>query len=365
MDPSLLKKVGQMSANLEFVDGGGAFEEFDPTKWGIDDPDNVVSNNQQMAIGDELNPQLDGNGQPIVIDPNLNSPSDGETNSGNSQSNDASSQGDDTTLTDQGSNITDPAGDTGISDDQSTTKPGYVKLTNGVEVPLSVVENYWNLDQRIASDPGLAARFQQAFLPAGVQQFVPQQQVQQPVQQQQVQLPVDLPGFDPNDLDPVNQYMLQQLQLIQAQNQQIALQSARENQARIDAEVVAGVNQWEKDYATGRGLDTNQIQLIKNEAARLNLISVNMTGKNLGAQPATVEALEQAFWSIPAFRDDMLSKAGIQNNDVQAGHQARQKKLAALNGGGGTTPRVPELLTKAQRTPEAMAQELEQMLSQS
>jgi hypothetical protein len=206
----------------------------------------------------------------------------------------------------------------------------------GVTVDADLARNYALFENYLQQNPAVAEAISQAL--AG-----PQAPPAPPPPQAET-VPPELDLDDPRD-----RWFIERLQTLGAQQSQLGATLAAHQQAisSQQADVARGIVEGAvRIFQEQKNLSAKEIEEIRAVAGRIQLPDdayVNPTA-------AITNNLEQAYWTIPKYREKALTEA---KGELEAGRK-RQRKLSAVTGTSGSVSRsAPEPKTPHDRK-EAM-----------
>lgn len=250
-----------------------------------------------------------------------------------------------------------------------------VQLSDGSSISLERLRELAQLDHAFRADPTIQQTVSEAvarrgILPPPAQLPVPPYQPQAPQPQQPApqQFPPQAPQLQlPPDVDPEDPVIRWTMTQLETQRQQFAQQTqavATQLQQQQQASAAVGINlareEIAKKYPT---LTFDDMAAIEAEAARAGL-GTHFLNTYGDPHRAAFAAMETAASTMGSVRPKILAgstPSGVTPINSQA-DRARQGKLNALAGKGGTAPRnepaTPRKMTQAEKL-SAMAQEIQ------
>lgn len=242
------------------------------------------------------------------------------------------------------------------------------EFDDGVKVSREQAHTLAQFDAWLAANPEMAQQI--AGVVQGQYTLVPRSPSGE---ETDVRTPSPTPASAPDDLDlddPVQKRIWTELQTTRAQldaASEILTRHEQQIQNTTQNTTTALVNRAAQEYATQHNLNSDEIQQVREAAARLNIIESLMnpydpiTGlpRQIDPVDAIHKALDTAYWTVPEFRQRAMQEA-MKNRVTDL---RKKQKLTSLGGTSGSVPRQPATPATEQERREAMIREAAAMMN--
>lgn len=223
-----------------------------------------------------------------------------------------------------------------------------VRLSDDLALSRAEARTLYELSQDLAHNPELARAIADYY----------QAKQTPPVQAPPPEIPIDLS-------DPATKWFYDQQQL--ALSQVTALRQELDQRTGSIAQVLqtrqaqensAIIDRVKSDFAAARNLTPDELKQLDLEAARLQIFPALMN-QGLDMYTAAEKALDTAYWSNDLFRQRAINTQTEQSR----ADTTRKRKLAAVGGNSGSSPRQAPVPKNDEERRQAMIAEVAQLMA--